>query len=169
MDKIKVFVPTERITGEDKLILLDNPLDKQLVRRLITGVRVNFLNKLADKDYEIITNPKEIDDDTICLVFDFTVANGSKRLDAINNPIEDKIRKMAGDNYHFPKTMPIMEYFYKPFFPAVFKNTLRNGGTDKFRIDSKGQMEKIKKFFEISRMNAKYNYEWQFVVAQQLI
>ena len=74
--------------------------------------------------------------------------------------MEKNIEKVGGENYHFPHSMKIIEYFEHPFFPAVFKNALRNGGIDKFLISSPSQLEKIKKFFMLTVRNPIYHKDW---------
>lgn len=170
MNKIKVFAPKIWISGESCLINITDPIEHRMGNMILSKMRGDFLRSLASKGYEIIVDPEKIDDDTICLIFDptrYDSSNGNYSL--IRDCLEEKIERVAGDNYNYPFTMKITEYFQRPFFPAVFKNTLRNGGVDKFLIQSPSQLQLIKAFFLETIRNPEYALDWQFVAAQQLL
>lgn len=171
MKKAKVFAPQMWINGETCLMNFKDPIEHRMGNLMLLKMRSDFLRQLETKGYEVVMDSNEVDEDTICLVVDaeHVVKSSKKDHIALKDYVEHKISRVGGENYHFPHSVPIEDYLAHPFFPAVFKNTLQNGGVDKFLIESPRQLETIRKFYNMSRLNPKYIMEWQYIIAQQFI
>ena len=82
----------------------------------------------------------------------------------------DKRMFEAGtDKLNYPYSLRIEEFFAKPFFPAVLKNELTNGGIDKFLIETPEQLEKIKKFYKKFHNIEPYKTNFENCIFQQYI
>ncbi len=162
MENMKIFIANEWITGNCERIEVPDEITKLYLKNILKSKRWDFVENLVQRGYVIITNPCDIDEDTICFTLDIT--NGIKsNIDKINEKREFDKRIMAngGKHFHFPRTLRIIDYFNTPFFPAVFKNELRNGGVDKFLIESPRQLATIRDFFCISYGDRRFVQEWK--------
>lgn len=151
---MKIFVEKLWISGDTCVFTIPNQFDQISVKNALCKIRTPFVEKLKAEGYTVITDRASIDKDTICLIMNNdALIKKPESLEEVRKALHKKIAESAGPNFHFPYSMTIEEYFERPFFPAVFKNEIQNGGKDKFLISTPEQLEKIKSFYDQNKNN----------------
>lgn len=166
----KVYVEKTWVTGETCLYPITNQIEYLQAKKYITKIRTNFIQKIQEEGYEITYEKDEIDDNTICLIMDDTaICKEQIDISEYKKRFDQKIKEGAGSNFHYPYSLRISDYFNHPFFPAVFKNELTNGGEDKFLIEEQQQLDMIKSFYEQYHKNPKYQHALDCSIFQQYL
>lgn len=165
-----VWIDPEWVTGDTCVFTINSPVERAIVKRGLNKIRTSFIAKLERQGFVITYDRNDITDDVICLVMDSTSIKCDSTV-----PVEFKreldriVFDAAGEKLNFPKTVNMESFFEKPFFPAVLKNEIQNGGVDKFLIENPEQLEKVKKLYERYSDNPYYKQTFSFCVFQQLI
>lgn len=167
---MKIFVEEKWITGDTCVFTIPNQFDRITVKNELKKMRTAFVNKLKSEGFTITTNRDEIDNNTICLIMNSdSLIKNPETIEEVIDAIKQKISSSAGPNFHYPKSVSVTEYFKNPFFPAVFKNELQNGGKDKFLISTPEQVATIKYFYEQNKDNAEIMLAFDSCIIQQFI
>lgn len=167
---MKIFVEEKWISGDTCVFTIPNQFDKINVKNALHKMREPFVEKLKAEGHTIITNRDEIDEDTICLIMNCdALVKDPETIGEVMEAFHKKIAQSAGPNFHFPISVPIEEYFANPFFPAVFKNELQNGGKDKFLISTPEQVGIIKYFYEQNKGDKNVLEAFNNCIIQQFI
>lgn len=142
-----VFIEPDWVIGKTCLWKITNPIEYSYARGKLTKIRKDFILRLEKENF-VITFDRNYDKDTICLVMDGESLCSFETDETDYKKLFDEcIAKAGGENFNYPKTMKVEEYFKNPFFPSVFKNESANGGIDKFLIENEKQLEVIKKIY----------------------
>lgn len=167
---IKIYVEKDWLSGDSCLFMIQNPFEKATLKSKLSGLRKKFVQKLEDEGYAVVYKLDDVTDDTIYLSMEPT-ALGPLDLDEkeYKRLFDEKMASSGGENFNYPSTASLTDYFEEPFFPAVFKNELTNGGEDKFLIENAEQLEKIKDFYSKYKDKEPYKSNFNFVVFQQYI
>lgn len=169
MKKGKIYIEKMWVSG-DTCIDTHDYFKDLAAKSTISKKRKEFIENLKKEDFDITFNKEDIDEDTICLIMDDTsVCEEEISLDEYKKLFDKKIRENAGENFHYPHSLRILDYFEDPFFPAVFKNEIENGGVDKFLIEDINQLEKLKSFYDKYHDNPKYKEALDCTILQQYI
>ncbi|MDE5630046.1 MAG: hypothetical protein K2I70_00450, partial [Bacilli bacterium] len=167
---MKIFVEEKWIKGETCVFTISNQFDQIAVKNALHKMRAPFVEKLKSEGYTITTNRNEVDEDTICLIMNCeSLIKNPKTIEEFKEALKQKIATSAGSNFHFPHSVTIEEYFNNPFFPAVFKNELQNGGKDKFLISTPEQVGIIKYFYEQNKDDKDIMEGFNNCIIQQFI
>jgi len=100
---------------------------------------------------------------------DLAIFDKEVDIDVYKKEFDKRMFKAGGDKLNYPKSLTAQEYFNNPFFPAVFKNELANGGVDKFLIETPEQLEIIKKLYNDFSNDKTYMETFSCSIFQQLI
>ena len=139
-----IFVEPSWVTGETCLFFIKNSMEYAMASSKLAKIRKEFLLRL-EKEGFIITFDRNYDKDTICLTMDGESFGPSITENEYIKCFNECIAKSGGDKFNYPKTLNVEQYFENSFFPAVFKNTITNGGVDKFLIENQEQLNIIKR------------------------
>lgn len=170
MSSRKVYIEKLWISGETCLYNISNRTDYFKAKRFITEKRNEFVNKLRSEGFNVVFDRSEIDEDTICLIMDDTsLCSEDKSIKEYKNAFDKKIAESAGLNFNYPVSKALEDYLENPFFPAVFKNELVNGGVDKFLVENSEQVEIIKKFYDKYKDDPKFRDSLECVIMQQYL
>lgn len=165
-----VFVEPTWITGETCLFNVHNQFEYLSAAKKLLKIRTEFLKRLENEGFIISTDKENISDDTVCLIMNETSICSEDIEDNIYKKLFDKrMFDAGGEKLNYPYSVTMEEYFKNPFFPAVFKNELMNGGKDKFLIENIEQLEIIKKFYNDYKDKEKYKDSFDFSIFQQVI
>lgn len=168
--KVKVFIDEEWISGETCLFNITDPIMYSRAKRELAKMRCEFINRLENDGYNVITSRDEIDDDTIYFIMDSEAINlKGESLREYKKEFDRRIFAAGGDKLNYPRSLSLNEYFEEPFLPVVFKNESTNGGEDKFFIDSLEQVAKIKLFYQKYRDISPYKEAFECTIMQQYI
>lgn len=169
-NEITIFVEKEWLKGNTCIFNIDNPIVSAQAKTKISQKRKEFVERLINEGFNITYNHEEIDENTICLIMDNTsLCDLSFSIDEYSRMLNQKLFASAGNNFHYPLSLSMEEYFKNPFFPAVFKNSKINDGIDKFLVENVEQVEKLKTFYEENKDNSKYKEDLSCVIFQQYI
>lgn len=168
--KQKVFIEDSWITGDTCLFSITNIVQHTRARKIVGEMRKKFVNRLIDEGF-IVTNDKEnLSDDDVCLIMnDLAVCDNTLSLDIYKKAFDERIFKAAGEKLNIPKSLRMEDFFDNPFFPAVFKNEIANGGEDKFLIETNNQLELIKLFYNDFKNDSYYKETFDTSIFQQYI
>ena len=164
-----VYIEPKWETGETCLINIKDPLIYAQAKAKLTKIRREFILKLEEEGF-IITYEKTKDKDIVYLIMDdSSICDTNQTIDIYKKEFDKKMFKAGGNKLNYPYTLTVEEYFKNPFFPAVFKYELVNGGVDKFLIETKEQLEIIKKFYHDFSNNKEYKDAFSCSIFQQYI
>lgn len=167
---IKIYINEAWIKGESCLWSVQNVFNKFEAKAKLSKKRRDFVRKLQDEGLNITFDKKDIDKDTICFVMDeMAVSEEEIPMDEYNKLFEQRIAAGAGENFYYPFSKALEDYFKEPFFPAVFKNVLVNGGDDKFLVENMDQLDIIKHFYENNYSNPTYKEALDCSIFQQYL
>lgn len=166
-----VYVEEEWVTGDTCLFNIKNPFEYATAKSKLTKIRKEFLNRLEQEGFIISYDNSKIDENNaVCLIMDDTaICNENIDIKEYKKAFDKRIFESGGEKLNYPHSVTIEEYFENPFFPAVLKNELQNGGVDKFLIETEEQLEKIKKFYNDFYKYSDYYDEFNCSIFQQLI
>ena len=169
-NKPKIYMDKKWISGDTCIFTIKDVVEHAMARRDIGNLRRDFVKKLEKEGFEIITDPNNITDDTICFTFYENAFLGfESTVEEFKKEFDRRIFKAGGDKLYYPKSVEAKEYLENPFYPAVFKNELTNAGKDKFLIENEEQLVLVKKFFDDYKNNSKYSGILTSSVCQQYI
>ena len=165
-----VFVEPKWVTGETCLFMLKGQITYYDALKKLSKLRKKFLTRLEETGFVITHDKINIDENVVCLTMnDRAICDYDKNVDFYKEQFDKRIFSAGGEKFNYPYTLTMEEYFKKPFFPAVFKNELANGGIDKFLIETMEQVEIIKKFYNDFSNSKEYNQAFRYSIFQQLI
>lgn len=145
---LKIFIDKRWVTGETCLWSVSK--DQYFYASLILSKkRTDFVKRLEEEGFLIVFDHKDIDEDTICFVMDTqALCTEDVELSYYKRLFDQNIFEKAGELLNYPLSLSAKDYFEHPFFPAVFKNEVENGGVDKFLVETEKQFEIMKSFYE---------------------
>lgn len=165
-----IYINKEWINGNSCLFPITNFSERLQAKSFITKKRSDFIEKLRGEGFNVVLDREEIDANTICLVMDeFAVGVSDSSLSEWKKLFDKKIFESAGKNFNYPYSLSVKDYFNNPFFPAVFKNEMTNGGDDKFLIENIDQLEIMKSFYDKYYNDSKYQMAFDCSIFQQYI
>ena len=146
---IKIFIDNEWINGNTCINSITDFYERIRAKMAITKMRSDFVRRLMNEGYNIITDRRLIDDQTIFFIMDDKyLCDDSVPLEEYKKIFDERMFLMGGKHLNYPQTLKFCDYLNNPFYPAVLKNELANGGVDKFLIETSEQLEIIKKFYQ---------------------
>lgn len=163
-----VFVEPEWITGKTCLFTVTNNRDYIKGMVGLTKIRKEFVKRLENEGFVITHEKFDTESDIIYL----TMNNEAIPYDDIRgfkNAFDKHVAEVAGEKFNFPKTVEMEEYFKEPFYPAVLKNEVMNGGKDKFFIETPEQVAIIKRFYDKFKGNGYIGQNLECTKFQQFI
>lgn len=167
---IKIYIEPMWVKGELDLYTINHQFSRIQVKSFIKEKRQKFIERLQNEGFEITYNKEDITEDTICLIMDDTsLCDINTPLNEYKKVFDQKIFSSAGKHLNYPFSMSVCEYFEQPFFPAVFKTELENGGLDKFLIENIEQLETIKSFYDEYYKQAPYKEVFDNSIFQQYL
>lgn len=144
-----IYIEKMWVEGEFDFYPIQNYFERVQAKGKIAKKRREFIEKLKKEGFQITFNKEDITEDTICFIMDDTsLCDTNTSIEEYKQLFDEKIRENAGENFYYPFSMRVEEYMNQPFFPAVFKNELTNGGQDKFLIEKKEQLDIMRQFYE---------------------
>lgn len=165
-----IFIEPTWVTGETCLFDIPKSFEYLQAKSKLTNIRKEFILRLEKEGFVISFDRNNIANDTVCLIMDALAICGKEVDDTIYKKEFDKrMFEAGGKNLNYPYSLTVEEYFLNPFFPAVFKNETVNGGIDKFLIETREQLEIIKKFYKDFSSDKKVMEELNLSIFQQLI
>ncbi len=136
--------------------------------KILHQARQEFVESLKKQGLIVTSDPKEYDENTICIIDSPQLVSHDNSFQPIYQVIERKIHSSGGPDFNYPTTVDLPSFWQRPFYPAVFKNIGVNRGIDKFLVETPEQFAKIFAYFQKSLAeNIKLN--WRDVVFQQYI
>ena len=166
-----VFIEPSWVTGETCLFGIKDKYEYRRIQAKLTKIRKDFIARLESEGF-IITydNNDTKKENVICLIMDqYAVCDKDADEGTFKKAFDKKIIESGGKKLNYPKSMTMEEFFNNPFFPAVLKNELMNGGVDKFLIETKEQLEIIKQFYNDYKDDNKLSEVFAFSIFQQFI
>ena len=142
-----VFIEPRWITGETCLFTVTNKIQHAYAKGKLSKMRKEFVEKLENEGFIITDNKNYNEEDVITFVMNNNAITENEDIAYFKKEFDKVIFDLGGEKLNFPKTLTMKEYLEKPFFPAVMKNEIMNGGYDKFLIETEEQLEIIKKFY----------------------
>jgi len=165
-----LFVDPRWVTGETCLFKIDDPFTYAKAQAKLYKMRSDFVLRLQKEGFVIIYDESDMREDIISLTMNRdSICEDITNVVLFKRELDKRMFEVGGENLHYPSTLRVEEYFNNPFFPAVFKNEIMNGGIDKFLIETPEQVEIIKKFYEKSLSYPKYAEIFGCSIFQQLI
>lgn len=169
-NQITIYIEKTWVTGDTCVFAITNPFEKAQAKTKIKPFREEFVERLRQEGFKVTFNKADITEDTICLIMDDTaLCPEGTPPGEFKKLFDQKVFSSAGENFHYPTSMPISEYFANPFFPAVFKNEMTNGGEDKFLIETPEQLATIKEFYDSHIDNPTYKRAFEGTICQQFL
>lgn len=165
-----LFIEPTGVTGETCLFSITNPIDYAMAKAKVTEFRKRFIEQLEEQGFVITYDRNNCSKDIVYFIMnpesicaeEISFGEYKKKYDkALFEACEGKL--------NYPYSLNMEEYFESPFFPAVFKNELMNGGKDKFLIETEEQLEIIKKFYNAFKNKPQYKDAFDVSIFQQLI
>lgn len=133
-------------------------------------MRKKFIERLTKEGFEITFDHGILPEDTIYLTMNsLALCDENDDLTTYKKAFEQRIFGAGGEKFNYPFSLSVEEYFEHPFFPAVFKNESTNAGKDKFLIETKEQLEIIKRFYKEYGTRASYKEAFNYTICQQFI
>lgn len=134
-------------------------------------MRKEFVARLEKEGFVVTYDKNDIDDDTVCLIMDENsiCKDPTVPIEIYKKDFDKRMFASGGEKLNYPHSVTVEEFFNNPFFPAVFKNELMNGGIDKFLIETPEQLEIIKKFYNDFSWNPQIMNAFNLSIFQQLI
>lgn len=169
MEKQLLFVEEEWIKGNTCLYMIDNPIERAKIRTLLEQKRREFIKKLENEGFEIITNKEDLPNAIYFIMNNIALTDLDTTIYDYQQLFNARMQEAGGKEMNVPYTVSVLDYFAKPFFPAVFKNTATNGGKDKMLIENMEQLSKIKQFYEENKNNSLTMENFSMCVFQEYI
>lgn len=169
MKKQLLFVNDEWLQGKLCLRYVTNPIEKAHARTLLEQTRRKFLAKLEQEGFEITMDKGVLEDAIYLIMNEVSLADKNVSFKDYEKILNDKLQAAGGSDMNVPYTISVEEYFNNPFFPAVFKNELANGGIDKFLIKNSEQLAIFKDYYDKHHNDKKTKDLLDMSVFQQYI
>lgn len=164
-----LYVEPTWVTGETCLFNIKDSFTYTIAKSKLSKIRQEFLTHLEQGGF-VITYDKNIKDDVIYFIMDdLAICDKDIDINVYKKQFDQRIFTAGDDKLNYPKSLTMEEFFQYPFFPAVLKNELMNGGVDKFLIETQEQLEIIKKFYNDFSNNKEYTEIFKCSIFQQLI
>lgn len=165
-----LYVDPFWVSGDTCLFAVTNPIQKVQAKAKLSKIRKDFILRLEKEGFIITYNKNDIDENTISLTMDDTaIVDGDKDIQTYKKSFDKRMFEAGGDKLNYPYTLTMEKYLENPFLPAVLKNELVNGGTDKFLITTPNQVSIIKRFYEKYKDNLEMKDVLNCSIFQQLI
>ena len=165
-----VFIEPTWLTGDTCLFNIDNQITYLTSKAKLSSHRKNFIKRLEEEGFIITFDKSKIDSDTVCFTMnDLAICDYSVDERLYKKIFDNRIFTSGGEKLNYPYSLTIEEYFNNPFFPAVMKNELANGGIDKFLIETPEQLEIIKNFYNDYTSDKEIKEALDFSIFQQFI
>lgn len=165
-----LFISEEWISGESCLFTITNIFEHSKAKNILMPMRKKFMNQLQNEGFEIVTDRKNVPDNAFYLTMnDFALCNDDIEPGVWKKLFDKKVFESGGEKFNYPRSLTMEEYFSNPFFPAVFKNEIANGGKDKFLIETPNQLEIIKSFYNDFINDSYYKQIFDLCIFQQFI
>lgn len=142
-----LFIEPEWVTGETCLSNIRNIRDYLYARAYVTKSRMKFIEQLENLGFEITYDKNDSRDVIYFIMNESAVLEDCANISVYKKEFDKLMFKAGGEKLNYPYSLSMEEYFQNPFFPAVLKNELTNGGVDKFFIKNAEQLNVIKKFY----------------------
>lgn len=168
LDGQLLYVEPAWITGETCLFNIKDSITYVIAKSKLSKIRQDFISRL-ESDGFVITYDKNIKDTIYFIMDESVVCDKGVDINIYKKMFDQRIFEAGGDKLNYPKSLTMEEFFQNPFFPAVLKNELMNGGVDKFLIETPEQLEIIKKFYTDFYSNKEYVQQLKCSIFQQLI
>ena len=168
LDGQLLYIEPKWITGETCLFNIKDSITYAIAKSKLSKIRQDFISRL-DNDGFVITYDKNIKDTIYFIMDESAICYKEVDINIYKKMFDKKIFEAGGDKLNYPKSLTMEEFFKNPFFPAVLKNELMNGGVDKFLIETPEQLEIIKKFYNDFSSNNEYVQQLNCSIFQQLI
>jgi len=165
-----IYIEPRWVTGETCLFYITDRIMYRQAQTKLSKIRRDFILRLEDEGFIITYDRNEITEDVICLTMDeLSIGDKDIKIADYKKEFDKLMFASGGEKLNYPYTLKVEEYFKNPFFPAVFKNELMNGGKDKFLIETEEQLEKIKKLYKDAASNKTISEAFNLSIFQQLI
>ena len=162
-----LFIEPTWVTGETCVGNINNIFSQAYAKSKLSKLRKDFILKL-EKEGFIITYDKKYCNDEISLIMNnLAICDELADIKTFKKEFDKRMFEAGTDKLNYPYSLRIEEFFAKPFFPAVLKNELTNGGIDKFLIETPEQLEKIKKFYKKFHNIEPYKTNFENCIFQQ--
>lgn len=171
-NKFTVYIEKDWLSGDIDIEIFNipNQFDRLQVKSFLSNKRKKFVEKLQNKGINITFNKEDITNDTICLIMDDTsLCDKNVKVEEYKKIFDKKIFESAGENFNYPISVSVKDFFDNPFFPVAFKNEFANGGIDKFLIENNEQLEIIKSFYKENYNNTTYKNAFDNSIFQQYL
>lgn len=147
MEKQKLFIEEDWLIGNTCVFNIINPIDRSIARTKIENMRRNFVKKLEQEGFVITTDKGKLENTIYLTMNEAAIASEDVPLDEYKKLFDKRMLEAGGSLMKVPHSVDLEAFFNNPFFPAVFKNELTNGGKDKLLIETEEQLEKMKRFY----------------------
>ncbi len=167
----KVFVEPSWVTGETCLFGIKNQVSKlefAHIQKRLQELREEVLRTLISEGY-IITYDKTDTDNVVSFIMNDEAITLDDDMVDYKREFDQRMFTAGGETLHYPFTLSFYDYLKNPFFPAVLKNEVMNGGIDKFLITSEEQVSILKKLLEDKISKPGYKEMFDSLVCQQFI
>jgi len=164
-----IYFDPEWVSGKTCLFNVHNTVEYYKGLDGLSRIRKEFIKKLENMGF-VITYTPDPSKDILYFTMDGTaICDKPTTNDKFKKMFDEVIFKAGGKKLNYPHSLSLTEYFNRPFYPAVFKNELMNGGKDKFLIESEEQVKTLKRFYEEFKNKEDYKYHFGCTIMQQLI
>lgn len=164
-----IYFDPEWVSGKTCLFNVHNTVEYYKGLEGLSRIRKEFIKKLENMGF-VITYTPDSSKNILYFTMDGTaICDKPTTNDKFKKMFDEVIFKAGGEKLNYPHSLSLTEYFNSPFYPAVFKNELMNGGKDKFLIESEEQVKTLKRFYEEFKNKEDYKYHFGCTIMQQLI
>lgn len=165
-----VFVEPDWITGKTCLFTVTNNRDYITGMVGLTKIRKEFIKRLESEGFIITHDKHDNQNDIIYLnMNNEAINNDNEDISEYKRLLDERIFIAGGEKLNYPHSMKFVEYLKNPFYPAVLKNELMNGGKDKFFIETPEQLAIVKKFYEKYKDDERLKPTFDCSIFQQFI
>jgi len=165
-----VFVEPNWITGKTCLFTVTNNHD--YIRGMVglTKIRKEFVKRLENEGFIITHEKHDTEHDIIYLnMNNEAISCDNDDIADYKKILDERLFKAGGEKLYYPYSLKFEEYLNNPFYPAVLKNELMNGGKDKFFIETPQQLEIVKKFYNRYKEDEHLKPSFDCSIFQQFI
>lgn len=165
-----LFIEPTWVTGETCLFSITNPIDYAMAKAKVTEFRKRFIEQLEEQGFVITYDRNNCSKDIVYFIMNpESICAEEIAFGEYKKKYDKALFEACEGKLNYPYSLNMEEYFENPFFPAVFKNELMNGGKDKFLIETEEQLEIIKKFYNAFKNKPQYKDAFDVSIFQQLI
>ena len=165
-----VFVEPEWITGKTCLFTITNNRDYITGMIGLTKIRKEFIKRLESEGFVITHDKHDTKSDVIYLnMNNEAISFDNDDIADYKKLLDERVFDAGGEKLYYPYSLKFEEYLNNPFYPAVLKNELMNGGKDKFFIETPKQFEIVKKFYDRYKEDDRLKPSFDCSIFQQFI